>query len=135
MIRHPKKYSIDEVFAFVRQHIDLETAIITGTRKYRQRFDFDGDMMKPWSLRYFTFILKGTKCATCGVQATHFYKEKNLPDDRYHFNLYGIDAKGEEVLFTKDHHNPRSNDGKDEMDNFVTMCTVCNMEKGSTLPE
>ena len=41
--------------------------------------------------------------------------------------------KGQEVLFTKDHIVPKSKGGGNQMHNYQTMCTTCNIEKGSNI--
>lgn len=132
--RFDKKYTPEEVFKFVLEN--------NGESKKlgKVRAEFDGHMIKPYSLRYLNFIHNGTKCVCCGVEGTHFYKERTLdkngnPIDggnnygHYHFNLYGIDDNGEEVLMTKDHIIARKLGGKDVVDNFQPMCTKCNCEK------
>lgn len=136
MIRNPKKYSIDSVFEFVQSHVNVDNYMrYKNNKEYRKRYEFDGDLMKPWSLRYFTFIKKGCTCSHCGLHASHFYKEHARPDDSFHFNLYGVNEKGEEILFTKDHHNPKSKGGADKLKNFVTMCELCNRKKADMTPE
>lgn len=128
------KYPIADVFAFVSEHADSSDK--------KKKVEFDGDAIKPNSLRYKTFMKSGTKCVCCGLEATHFYKERSQsskpknydPDMSYHFNLYGINECGEEVLFTKDHIIPKVDGGRDAVDNMQTMCTVCNGLK-SDMPE
>ena len=88
------------------------------------------------SLRYHTFK-KSLICASCGLEGTIFWLEKNLAEknsdpNRYHFNLYGIRDEFE-VLFTKDHINPRSKGGKNHISNLQTMCTDYNLKKGNTI--
>jgi hypothetical protein len=135
--RKDKAYTVEEVFDFVNTHIVVDNyPRYQNNKEYRKRYEFDGDMMKPWSLRYFTFMLKGCVCCQCKTEGTVFYKEHNNPDDAYHFNLYGINSDGEEVLFTKDHKNPKSKGGSNKLSNFVTMCQPCNSLKDNmTLDE
>jgi len=135
--RIEKKYPIEAVFGFVHEHIVVENyPKYQNSKENRLRFEFDGDMIKPWSLRYLTFILKGTTCCHCKLEATHFYKERAHKNDLYHLNLYGINKKGEEILFTKDHQNPKSKGGSNKVKNFLTMCHPCNNLKGNmTLEE
>lgn len=136
MIRKNKKYSIDSVFDFIQEHINVDNYMrYKNNKEYRNRYEFDGDMMKPWSLRYFTFIKKGCTCHSCGLQATHFYKEHSRPNQAFHFNLYGFNENGEEILFTKDHYNPKSKGGPDKLKNLVTMCQICNRKKSDMTPE
>jgi hypothetical protein len=96
--------------------------------------EFDGDLIKMDSHRYWVFKKKGTKCVSCGLKATFFAKEcsrgKNNKYKSYHFNLYGINKNDEEILFTKDHIKPKSKGGIDHLDNYNTMCETCNSNKG-----
>jgi len=132
--RKDKKYSIESVFKFIKDNFDRNEP--------KKRYDFDGDMMKPQSVRYDTFMSKGVVCVACGCKAQYFYKERNQarrkknhnPNEPYHFNMYGIDSNGDEVLFTKDHIIPSARGGSDGVGNMVTMCQTCNTEKGKTLP-
>lgn len=103
--------------------------------------EYMGKKIKMGSHRYETFKHKGVVCAKCGLKGEffalekHIYKNKtgeieNL-NDRYHFNLYGYDEKGKEVMLTKDHIVPRSKKGKNEIDNYQTLCWRCNWKKGN----
>lgn len=98
---------------------------------------FCGDEIKSTSLRYQVFFTKGIRCACCGIEGQYFAKEKGhgSSQDRYHLNLYAIDADGNEVLMTKDHIIPRSLGGKDILDNLQPMCKYCNSKKGSNVQE
>jgi len=80
----------------------------------------------------------GTVCVTCGLCGEFFALERHLTTShyerlRYHFNLYGIDESGEEILFTKDHIVPKSKGGADNLKNLQTMCIICNAEKGDSI--
>ena len=117
MFRKGKKYNIDEVLS-----------------KYSAdniRVNFDGDLIKMNSQRYENFKLHGIVCVTCKITGKYFYKERHHENDPYHFNLYGIDKKGEEILMTKDHIIPKYQNGSNSMNNYQTMCCKCNYEKGS----
>lgn len=89
------------------------------------------------SLRYQTFLNSGLVCVDCGLEATFFGLETtqfNLENSaHFHFNLYGIDEEGDEVLFTKDHIFPKSRGGRNHISNLQTMCSVCNTKKGSKI--
>jgi len=114
-------FQIDEILEFI------------GPRKK----EFMGYLIKMNSLRYHTFK-KNIKCAGCGIEGTHFALEShNYPQclTNLHFNLYAINAYGDEVLMTKDHIIPRSKGGRDHIDNMQTMCTKCNGEKDDKMPE
>jgi hypothetical protein len=121
--------------------VDLEEAIcaiqanlhINGKKI---RVVLNGIAVKCVSLRLRTFATKGTVCAFCGLEATHFAIERPLCDagfsadeKPYHLNLWGINESGEEILFTHDHIHARSSGGRDHISNTQTMCTVCNNEK------
>lgn len=105
--------------------------------KYKQnsKVELDGDIIKGNSQRYQTFFTKGMKCACCGIEGKYFAKEKHEKDISYHLNLYGIDNNGQEVLITKDHIIPKSKGGKDILENYQTMCVICNQLKGNKIKE
>ena len=119
-------YNIDEVLS---KRINP-----LGNKKLKEnRIDFDGDLVSMDSHRYWLFANKGCTCVSCGMKGTFFAKERAGNVERYHFNLYGIDENGEEMLFTKDHIIPKSKGGKDHLDNYNTMCSKCNNEKGANV--
>lgn len=93
--------------------------------------DFDGDMVRVDSDRLETFKKKGFKCVYCGTEGIYFAKERTHDQEAYHFNLYGIDNEGNEVLMTKDHIIPKSKGGSNHINNYQTMCTHCNKQKGN----
>ncbi len=96
----------------------------------------DGDAIKLGSDRYKTFKFKGLACVVpgCGLVGSFFAKEMGTGSKiiSYHMNLYALDGDGNEVLMTKDHIIPKSKGGKDFIENYQTMCTVHNCEKGNT---
>lgn len=113
-------YSIDDVLSKINYNKSI-------------KIDFDGDLMKMTSQRYLVFKYKGCKCVTCGLQGIFFAKEKTINQNGgFHFNLYGI-KDGKEILFTKDHILPKSKGGLDKLNNYQTMCTVCNNLKGNKI--
>lgn len=81
-------------------------------------------------LRLRTFREKGTCCAYCGLEATHFAVEKcsSSSNEHYHLNLWGV-KDGREVLFTHDHIYARGLGGADAIENSVTACENCNSRK------
>ena len=129
MIRVGKKYSLDEVFSKLPDFIKEGQWDI----RLKEKADFDGDKIKVTSQRLQTFYIKGTKCVCCGLEGSYFVKEKSVPHENYHFNLYGVNDKGEEVLFTKDHIVPKSKGGLNRLENYQTMCTICNENKGNLI--
>ena len=96
----------------------------------------NGVSIKLGSDRYKVFKFKGLKCIHCKKVASFMAIEtfKNRSEIlSYHINLYGYDENGEELLFTKDHILPKSKGGTNFFDNYQTMCTICNAEKGSKI--
>lgn len=99
--------------------------------------EYLGKKIKMGSQRYELFKAKGVTCVKCGLKGEYFALEKHkkskflLDTDKYHFNLYGYNEKGEEVMLTKDHIIPRSKGGDNELHNYQTMCSICNWAKGN----
>jgi 5-methylcytosine-specific restriction endonuclease McrA len=123
MIRKFKRYTPEEVLS----------RVIFTDKKECIREDFDGDQIKMSSQRLQCFAKEnGLKCVKCGLEGKVFYKERGTSKETtYHLNLYAINELGEEVLMTKDHIIPKKNGGMDVMENYQTMCTNCNVQKGS----
>jgi hypothetical protein len=97
---------------------------------------YDGQPIWMNSLRYQTFA-KSIQCVNCGLEGRFFALErsKSQESERCHFNLYGMNENGEEVLFTKDHILPKSKGGADHIDNLQTMCYRCNEAKADSVVE
>lgn len=112
-------YSIEDIFSKI---LPLDTP------KEKRKVDFDGDLVNMISHRYHTFKNKGLECVSCGIKGSFFAKEKNMKAKVYHFNLYGL-KNGKEILLTKDHIIRKREGGKDRLDNYQTMCTICNQNK------
>jgi 5-methylcytosine-specific restriction endonuclease McrA len=101
-----------------------------GLKKIKK--DYNGDMMKMGSDRYYTFA-KTLHCAHCDLVGSFFAKERHINkknnldnNEPYHFNLYAINEEGNEVLMTKDHIIPKAKGGANNIANYQTMCTICN---------
>lgn len=120
MIRNEKKYPVNFIFS----------NIIEGNLKQKFRRDMDGDLINMGSDRYKVFQ-RSCICVECGIEGTYFLKEKHISKEPYHFNLYGVNDDGQEILMTKDHIIPKSQGGKNHLDNYQTMCTKCNAMKGT----
>lgn len=97
-----------------------------------------GAEVKVSGLRLRTFAKNELCCSNpeCSVKPSFFAIERNLgdPDDSptkrpYHLNLYGKNARGDEVLFTHDHTLARGLGGEDNIENTTTMCLPCNQKK------
>ena len=120
------EYPIEDVFAFINAAPHVGSPIFAGHPVH---------IHPKVSKRYLLFMQKGTMCVACGLKATFFGFEKHtkMKTDHYHFNLYGVSPRGNEVLFTKDHILPVSKGGGGGMENLQTMCQPCNERKGATV--
>jgi hypothetical protein len=67
---------------------------------------------------------KSRTCCCCGIEGTVIRMER-IKNETPHFNLYAI-RNNKLVLMTKDHIIPRSKGGLDCMNNYQTMCIICN---------
>lgn len=114
------------------------TAVLAHTRAARDggplRVHIDGDEVGVSSLRMQTFLVWGTRCAGCGVEGSHFRKERSHPSDpRPHLNLYAEVPGDVEALMTADHVHPRSRGGANSIENMQTMCFRCNGRKADSV--
>jgi hypothetical protein len=89
------------------------------------------------SHRYQLYANKGIVCANCGLEGKYFVLErgKNDDPDKFHFNLYGRNKHGHEVMLTKDHIFPKSEGGKNKLSNYQPLCFRCNQKKANKIPE
>lgn len=92
------------------------------------KVNFEGYKMNMASDRLKLFF-NSHKCVTCGIEGSFIAMERVNNSEGYHFNMYSINNSNEEVLMTKDHIIPKSKGGNDCMNNYQTMCIVCNNEK------
>jgi 5-methylcytosine-specific restriction endonuclease McrA len=66
------------------------------------------------------------------MEGNYFALERlKKQSDSWHFNLYGINSHGHEILMTVDHIIPVSKGGSDVIENLQTMCFPCNRKKGN----
>jgi len=99
--------------------------------KEHSKKEYCGTKVKMVSDRLRCFARSGIKCIHCGIEGKYFAVEKHFSQKNgYHLNLYAVED-GEEILMTKDHIIPYANGGKNNLDNYQTMCTDCNIAKGS----
>lgn len=123
-MQRKETYSVDAVLSQVVKY---------DAKVGKNYADFDGDLIKMESQRYRLFKRDGCTCVECGLEGTYFIKERHNEKNPYHFNLYGVNENGAEILITKDHILARANGGKDIMSNYQVMCFPCNNKKGKTL--
>ena len=112
------KYSIEAVLS-KRVNVEITTA---------ERFvTFDGDKVSMNSVRYACFAEHGTVCQQCGIEGKFFAKERTPGSkERYHFNLYSVDAKGKEVLMTKYRTVIEPMTKSQLVPTLITLCESCN---------
>jgi len=128
-----KKYDIEEVLPFAVDPLLPNELVKNKIRRSSEEFqnsvyrNYDGNKVKMASWRYQVFK-KSLKCVNCGIEGEYFQLERHIGDKSFHFNLYA-ELDGKPVLMTKDHIVPVSKGGKDEINNFQTMCSTCNGEK------
>lgn len=119
-----KKAEIEETISTINAQPDLN---VKNGKK--DRVLFQGEFVRLQTLRLKTFAKCGTVCSDCGLAASYFAFEKNNSDTYYHLNLWGVNKKGKEVLFTHDHTVARGLGGDDNIHNTTTMCIDCNHKK------
>lgn len=109
-----KRFSLQAVLP----HIGKVERKFWAGRVYRVRLSSQRDLL----------IGRTQTCACCGLKGTYFWLEHSgcRPP---HFNLYGINKNGNEVMLTADHIKPRSKGGKTEQANFQLLCKHCNKAK------
>ena len=102
--------------------------------KQTQFINFDNESIKGASQRYAVFMRDNCTCVKCGLKATYFALERFEDQKRYHLNLYGL-KDNKEILFTKDHIITKTKSRKDKLDNYQTMCCICNELKADELED
>lgn len=115
---HLGEFDLDEVLPYITVEESKRDYRI-GEQVYTVRMNSD---------RYFVFQ-KSPACVACGLQGTTMILDTNPGDQSPHFNLYAKDD-GRLILMTKDHILAKAKGGQDSLDNFQTMCCVCNNLKG-----
>jgi 5-methylcytosine-specific restriction endonuclease McrA len=120
-------FLIDQVLPFVEFQTDIVSKEYVGV-------DATSCEVKMGSSRYRCFAKFGITCVCCGIEGRYFALERDYKSARFHFNLYAIDADGDEILMTKDHIVPKSKGGKNHLSNYQPMCVTCNRDKGAKFP-
>lgn len=129
------KYSVNEI----REAYEYSQKMFQETGKW-PRIEFGDHKVKLASDRYQNFFENGTECIQCGIKGEYFWLEtdsnkKGMPTDNWHFNLYGTDDNGKEMMLTKDHIKPKSKGGKNHVSNYQCMCERCNHKKADKYEE
>lgn len=84
------------------------------------------------SPRYALFVRDRMVCTHCGIVGQLLYLESW--GAKPFLALYGVTAKGNEVLMTHDHIVPRIAGGVDGLENAACTCYPCNKRKGGAVP-
>jgi len=113
------EFPVEEVLPYITTE-DIRRIYTVNGKDYPVRMNSD---------RYFVF-LKSLKCCACGIEGTRMMLELNPGDDTPHFNLYAEDS-GRLVLMTKDHIIAKSRGGENSLNNYQSMCAVCNNLKAN----
>lgn len=116
---HIASFDIDDILQQITEE-DCKKEFVVNDQVY---------LVKMNSQRYHVFKQSRTCCA-CGLEGKQMILDINPGDQSPHFNLYG-EEDGRLVLMTKDHIIPKSKGGSDTLENYSTMCSVCNNLKGA----
>lgn len=121
------KFTTKDLFPFIsHEPIVINNKIINVTKTYT--VDNKAYIVKMGSDRYKVFN-NSIECVICKLQGSVLLLERARNSNNVtHFNLYGEEF-GKLVLFTKDHIIPRSKGGSQKLENYQTMCSVCNSIK------
>lgn len=119
-------YTLQEVLDFIP--FDGEGKPLRDVAKDKE---YLGYIVHMDSMRYRLYKTRGTTCVSCGLVGTFFSLDLPREMARPHFNLYGLDENGEEVMLTKDHIQPLSQGGPNIFSNLQPMCEKCNTKKGN----
>ena len=112
----------------------LPLTIIEDTyNKKQSKIEIEGYKVKTKDDRYLNFITNGFRCAKCGIKGKYVKLECNSRLGN-HFNVYGIDKEGNEILLTKDHIYPKSKGGLNNIKNYQVLCERCNHNKSDDSP-
>lgn len=134
-MKRVRKYGAD--MRVIAEFKPEEILPLTGLGVPPREFEVAGKLyrVRMDSHRYATFRRSGLACVKCGLLGVVMRLEcfRNADPTRPHFNLYAL-REGESILMTKDHIVPCSAGGEDNIENYQTMCTICDGKKGHTLP-
>lgn len=121
-----REYPVDKILLLVPDTtVEHQRRVFTVNKvKYSVKITSD---------RYRLFK-QNRKCVACGLEGNRLFLEKHTsvdhPEGQAHFNLYGEEG-GKLILMTKDHIKAKAFGGADSLENYQTMCSLCNGLKGS----
>ncbi len=113
------EFQIDEIMQYVNKDDEVKKEFESNGVKYLVKMNSDRLLL----------FKNCMKCVSCDLEGTKIFLECHPSDKNPHFNLYG-EENGSLVLFTKDHIQARAFGGEDSIENYQTMCSVCNSLKG-----
>lgn len=115
------EFPLDEIVELIRSQTELKAKV-----------SIHGYMVNLYSLRLRLFARDPLICVKCKTPATKFRLEfSDATAKNPHFNLYGVNKNGHDLLFTKDHIKPKSKGGRNALSNLQVMCVACNCNKGN----
>lgn len=130
-IKRIKTYPIELIFDYIIANPVGTISVLQSGKKHTSGHYVDEDGNECKLRRARIFFEMGIDCVSCSTKAKFFALEQWV-DKSYHFDLYGIDSIGDEVLMTIDHIHAKSNGGKDHISNFAPMCKCCNEIKSNS---
>lgn len=110
--------------------IELFKQLILNNEKY---IEFDNCIIKNKPL-YKILIRDNFTCQCCGLKMSTLKLIKSDMSKFYHFEAYGKD-KNKKIRFTKDHWKPKSKNGTNSLNNLITFCEKCNVNKSDRNPQ
>lgn len=123
-----KTYPINTIFDFIKNNPVEIKQKFKKDNPLNYFVDEEGNKCKLRRARIFFEI--GIDCVDCSTKAQFFALEK-FPNGQLHFDLYGVDEVGDDVLMTIDHALAKSNGGENKVENYSPMCKVCNELKSN----
>ena len=108
-------FETEEVFPYVQPGA-ARREFVCGDKTFIVKMNSD---------RYRLFK-ENPRCVCCGLLGTKMRLEVTRGSTAPHFNMYGVGERGEFILMTKDHTQPKSKGGKNKLENYATMCQHCN---------